>query len=87
MNAQEAAKTSMEVYRKQHPTPRIDFWHKRINDAVNIGRRCQYFRVDVSELKNEGLTIHQLLKAFKYEGYKVKCSRTSKTEREITISW
>lgn len=46
MNAQEAAKTSLEVYRKQHPTPMIDFWHKRINDAANLGRRCQYFVVD-----------------------------------------
>ena len=46
MNAQEAAKTSLEVYRKQHPTPLIDFWHKRINYAATLGRRCQYFMVD-----------------------------------------
>lgn len=46
MNAYEAAKTSLEVYRKQHPTPLIDFWHKRINDAATLGRRCQYFMVD-----------------------------------------
>lgn len=87
MNAYEAAKTSLVVYRKQHPTPLIDFWHKRITDAANLGRRCQYFSVNDEQLKNEELTIYQLLKTFKYEGYKVNVSRTSKTGWEITISW
>lgn len=87
MNAQEAAKTALEVYRKQHPTPIIDCWHKRINDAANLGRRCQYFMVDDDQLKNEELTIYQLFKIFKYEGYKINVSRTSNTGWEITISW
>lgn len=87
MNAQEAAKISLEVYRKQHPTPVIDFWHKRINDAANLGRRCQYFIIDDDQLKNEGLTIYKLLKTFKYEGYKVNFSFTSNNDWEIKISW
>lgn len=91
MNAYEAAKTSRGVYRKQHPTPLIDFWHKRITAAANLGRRYQYFSVNDEQLKNEELTIYQLLKTFKYEGYQVNFSstfsRTYEKEWEIKISW
>lgn len=87
MNAQEAAKTSLDVYRRQNPTPLLDFWHKRIKDAASLGRRCQYFLIDGDQLKNEELTIYQIVKTFKFEGYKVNFSFTSNNEWEIKISW
>lgn len=87
MNAQEAARTSLAVYRRQHPTPLLDFWHKRIKDAAELGRRCQYFMIDDDQLKNEELTIYQILRKFKSEGYTVKFSFNSHNGWEIKISW
>lgn len=87
MTAQEAAKTSSEVYRRQHPTPLLDFWHKRINDAACLGRRCQYFTVDDDQLRNEELTIYQIMKTFKFDGYKVNLSLRLNNSWELKISW